>query len=134
MLYEVITVRAEPDKNSELVGKLAKDSYAKILERGEEWTKIESGNVTGYVYNTYLYMDEAALERFKELDAYKVEVNVNVLNIRTEPNTDCEVLGKATTGDEFTYLEESSVEDWNAIQYDDETIAYVSAEYCDVET
>ena len=84
---EFMNVRKEPSIDSEIVGKLRKNSYAKIVERLDEWTKITSGNVTGYVRNDYLYMDEAALEYFEENNAFQVIIRAGSMNVRCKPNT-----------------------------------------------
>ena len=44
-------IRSEPTKQSEWVGKLYPGYAAKIVGPVGEWTKIESGSVTGYVYS-----------------------------------------------------------------------------------
>lgn len=48
-----LNIRIEPDGNAEIVGKLYSGSVGDILESGEEWTKIRSGSVEGYVKNLY---------------------------------------------------------------------------------
>ena len=48
-----MNVRAEASTEAEIVGKLHKGDRATVLEQGEEWTKISSGNVEGYVKNEY---------------------------------------------------------------------------------
>lgn len=55
-----LTVYESADKSSSAQGRLYPASYGEILERGEEWTKIESGNVTGYIQNKYVCFDEEA--------------------------------------------------------------------------
>ena len=47
-------IRSEPTTDSEWVGKLYPDYAAKITGPVGEWTKVESGNVTGYVYSRYI--------------------------------------------------------------------------------
>ena len=47
-------IRSEPTKQSEWVGKLYPGYAAKIVGPVGEWTKIESGSVTGYVYSQYI--------------------------------------------------------------------------------
>ena len=47
-------VRSEPTKESEYVGKLYPGYAAKITGPVGEWTKVESGNVTGYVKTEYI--------------------------------------------------------------------------------
>ena len=50
---DYLNIRVEASNEAELAVKLYKDSVADILEAGEEWTKISSGNVEGYVKNEF---------------------------------------------------------------------------------
>lgn len=55
-----INIYSEPDDTSEVVGCMYSRSQADIIEKGELWTKISSGNVVGYAKNTYLLFGEEA--------------------------------------------------------------------------
>ncbi len=55
-----LPVRTEATRDSSTVGKLFPGSYADIVERGDEWTKIKSGNVEGYIQNIYVCFDDEA--------------------------------------------------------------------------
>lgn len=55
-----INIYSEPDDTSEVVGCMYSRSQADILEKGEIWTKISSGDVVGYAKNTYLLFGEEA--------------------------------------------------------------------------
>lgn len=48
---EELIIYSEPDLKSEPVGIMYSGSEADVLERGEEWSKIQSGKVTGYIRN-----------------------------------------------------------------------------------
>ena len=50
---DYLNIRTEPSDEAELAGKLHKGASAEILEKGEEWTKISSGSVEGYVKNEF---------------------------------------------------------------------------------
>ena len=126
---EFLNIRSEAKADAMVVGKLYKNSYATILERGEEWTKITSGDVTGYASNQYLYFDEDAISIAKSLNAFLVEVTAGTVNIRTKPTTESDILLEAKKGDTFTHVPEMDHEEWVALQYTDSTIAYVSAQY-----
>lgn len=60
-------IRSEPTKQSEWVGKLYPDDAAKILGPVGEWTKVESGNVTGYVYSEYITIGNHAEEKAQKI-------------------------------------------------------------------
>ncbi|MGN0512770.1 MAG: cell wall hydrolase [Lachnospiraceae bacterium] len=55
-----LSVRTEASSDSAVVGKLYPASYAQVVERGDEWTKIKSGNVVGYIQNLYVCFDKEA--------------------------------------------------------------------------
>lgn len=55
-----ISVYEEPDSTSAVVGCMYSRSQAKVLEKGEEYSLIESGEVVGYVRNVYLLFGEEA--------------------------------------------------------------------------
>ena len=60
-------IRSEPTTDSEWVGKLYPDYAAKITGPVGEWTKVESGNVTGYVYSRYITVGNEAQKKAEEL-------------------------------------------------------------------
>lgn len=60
-------IRSEPTKESEWVGKLYPDYAAKILGPVGEWTKIESGEVTGYVCSEYIIVGNSAEQKAQEM-------------------------------------------------------------------
>ena len=60
-------IRSEPTTDSEWVGKLYPDYAAKITGPMGEWTKVESGNVTGYVYSRYITVGNEAQKKAEEL-------------------------------------------------------------------
>ena len=60
-------VRSEPTTESEWVGKLYTDYAAKVTGPVGEWTKIESGSVSGYVYTQYIIIGNNAQQKAQEL-------------------------------------------------------------------
>lgn len=60
-------IRSEPTTQSEWVGKLYRDNAAKITGPAGEWTQIESGGVTGYVYTKYIIIGNDAQQKAQEL-------------------------------------------------------------------
>lgn len=53
-------VRSQPTKESEYVGKLYPGSAMKITGTVDEWTPVETGEVTGYVKTEYIIIGEEA--------------------------------------------------------------------------
>lgn len=60
-------IRSEPTTDSEWVGKLYPDYAAKILGPVGEWTRIESGEVTGYVCSEYIIVGNNAEQKAQEM-------------------------------------------------------------------
>lgn len=60
-------VRSEPTTQSEWVGKLYPDYAATIIGPVGEWTKVQSGSVTGYVYSEYIIIGNNAEQKAHEI-------------------------------------------------------------------
>lgn len=65
------SVYSEASNDSTVVGKMYKTTAVTVVEKGEEWTKISSGNVEGYVKNTKLAFGTEAVERAEEISFKK---------------------------------------------------------------
>ena len=126
-----LRVRAEANTDSEIVGKLYPYAVATILEPGEEWTKIESGSVTGYVSNEFLMFGDEAGAYITENYKYCATVEVQALNVRKEQTTESECIGSVTGGRELDILSET--DDWVEIQYKEDVTGYVAREYVKVD-
>lgn len=60
-------VRSEPSRESEWVGKLYPGSASQIIGPVGEWTKIQSGTVTGYVFTEYIITGNEAEAKAQEM-------------------------------------------------------------------
>ena len=69
-VHSFLYIRSEPTKQSKWVGKLYPDYAAKIKGPVGEWTKIKSGDVTGYVYSQYITIGKKAQKRAKEMKKF----------------------------------------------------------------
>lgn len=125
-----LRVRAEANTDAEIVGKLYPYAVAHIVEQGEEWSKVESGSVTGYVANEFLMFGDEAGAYIAENYKYCATVEVPALNVRQEANTESERIGSVTGGQELDVLSET--DEWVEIQYDEETVGYVAKEFVEV--
>ena len=66
-VHSFLYVRSEPTTASEWVGKLYPDYAAKIIGPVGEWTKVQSGDITGYVYSYYIRVGDEAQQKAEEL-------------------------------------------------------------------
>lgn len=124
-----LNIRSEAGEDASLAGKLPADAAAEILGVEGEWTKIRSGEVEGYVKSDFLLTGEPARDRAKELLTLTATVKGQGVNVREEPNTDCEVVDQVATGEEMSVVEELG--DWVKVEMDGEE-RYVKAEFVEV--
>lgn len=125
-----VNVRLEPDEESERVGKLYKDCGGYIIEYTEEWTKLQSGNVVGWVYNEYLIFGNEAQALADEVGGERATITADSLRVREEASTDAGVMGMVEEGDEFEVVEVRG--DWIVINYEGGD-GYISSEYATTE-
>ena len=129
---EFMNIRALPDSSSERVGYLYADCGGTILEEGDGWTKIQSGNLVGWAKNDYLVFGEAAYNLAQEVGVYEATVHANGLRMRKEPNTESKVLKKVENGEVFQAITEYTTDEWIAVEYGG-ALGYLSADYVSLE-
>lgn len=127
---EYLNVRASADQNADVVGKLFSGAGGTVLERGEEWTKIQSGNVEGYAATAYLLFDADAEYRAKESGALRAIVIEDNIRVRKEPGTEAGVWGLAEKGD--SYKTGGSINGWAEIAFEGK-IGYITEEFVSIE-
>lgn len=127
---EAVNVRAEASETAALVGKLYKECGGEILEKGSGWTKIKTGELTGWVKNDYLLFGTDAQKLAESVVTKTVISQTESLRVRKEPNESAGVYGLLAKGDEIEAIEE--LKDWVCVQYSDGTEGYVSSQYVTV--
>ncbi len=127
-----LNVRTEPDAEAEIAGKLEKGDRASVLEIGDEWTKIESGKLVGYVKNEFCIYGLDALAYAKENCDTIATTTVEGLRIREEMDLESRIMKRLEEGDKVVVDTTATVEEgWVAVIYREKT-CYVSAEYVEV--
>lgn len=127
---EYVNIRLEADQDSEKVGILYKDCGGDILEKDGEWTKIKSGDVSGWIKNQYLYFGKEAEELAKDVGVLTAYSETETLRIRKEPSLDAGVVGLLAKGQAVEAIAEEG--DWVKVSYEGAT-GFVAAEYVRVE-
>lgn len=126
-----VNVREEADEESAVVGKLYKNCGGIILEQDGAWTKLQSGNLTGWAKNEYLLFGEEAAALREEAGTLKATITTDALRVRKEASEDAGVYGLVKNGETLVAVEQS--DEWIAVQYDEDTVGYISAEFATVE-
>ena len=130
---EFLYVRASGDADAEIIGKLYKGDVADVVESGDTWTHVVSGDVDGYVNNDYCVSGEDALAYAQENVETEAQVNTNGLRVRNEASEDASVITAVSEGTTLTVDTDAEAEDgWVAVKYKGQT-AYVSADYVTTE-
>ena len=127
-----LNIRSEASLDGELVGRMRKGDRATIIEIGEEWTKIKSGKIEGYVNNAFCLYGTDSLNLAKEICSTTATCTTETLRIREAMSTDSEVIGAMDEGDTLTVDTTIQTEEgWVAVIYEGKTY-YVSADYVTV--
>ncbi len=126
----LVNVRSEATTDSEIVGVLYGDCGGTILESKDSWTKIQSGEVVGWVLNDYLIFGEEAAEEAQKLGRYIAVVDTDALRVRKDTSEDSGIYGLVAKGERVDVIFES--EDWIGIDYEG-NIGYLSSAYLEVE-
>lgn len=126
-----MNVRAEANTESEIVGRFRKGDVAEVIEIGDEWTHIKSGNVEGYVKNEYCIYGLDALAYANENIDIRATITGNGVRVRSEASTEASVVSTVSNG--AVLIVEPDVEvptGWLAVEYTGKT-RYISAEFAE---
>lgn len=126
---ESLNVRTEANEESALAGKLRKGDVAEVTERGEEWSKITSGNVSGYVKNEFCVFGDDAHNYANENCTTNAKVLEGGLRLRAEASEEAQICDVAAQDDVLTVKKDvEAPEGWVAVSHGD-GVAYVSSQY-----
>lgn len=124
-----LNIRKKPNTDSKILGKMKRGALGTIIKKGDTWTKVKSGDVTGYVKNDYLAFEDD-IQAFAEKNIKKVaKVKTETLRVREKASTDAEVV--TLVSQDETYKVKKQNEDWAKVKVDGGT-GYVSKDYVDV--
>ena len=124
-----LNIRKKGSINAKIVGKMKKGNIATVLKKGSEWSKVRSGNVTGYVKNQYLVCGDE-IENFAKQNVKKVvKVQTETLRVRKKASTDSKIVTLVSEDDKLKVKKQT--DDWAKVKVDGQT-GYVSKDYAKV--
>ena len=124
-----LNIRKKGSINAKIVGKMKKGNIATVLKKGSEWSKVRSGNVTGYVKNQYLVFDDE-IKNFAKQNVKKVaKVQTETLRVRKKASTDSKIVTLVSEDDKLKVKKQT--DDWAKVKVDGQT-GYVSKDYAKV--
>ena len=124
-----LNIRKKGSINAKIVGNMKKGNIATVLKKGSEWSKVRSGNVTGYVKNQYLVFGDE-IENFAKQNVKKVaKVQTETLRVRKKASTDSKIVTLVSEDDKLKVKKQT--DDWAKVKVDGQT-GYVSKDYAKV--
>ena len=124
-----LNIRKKGSINAKIVGKMIMGIIATVLKKGSEWSKVRSGNVTGYVKNQYLVFGDE-IENFAKQNVKKVaKVQTETLRVRKKASTDSKIVTLVSEDDKLKVKKQT--DDWAKVKVDGQT-GYVSKDYAKV--
>ena len=124
-----LNIRKKGSINAKIVGKMKKGNIATVLKKGSEWSKVRSGNVTGYVKNQYLVFGDE-IENFAKQNVKKVvKVQTETLRVRKKASTNSKIVTLVSEDDKLKVKKQT--DDWAKVKVDGQ-IGYVSKDYAKV--
>jgi spore germination cell wall hydrolase CwlJ-like protein len=126
-----VNIRSDANTDSDIMGKLYRDSAAIILDTMEDWYYIESGSVKGYIKSKYLKIGISDDELIEKYGIKKITVNADGLNVRKKPDPDSEVVTVIYEKESYPVID--LLDDWVKVDItDDKVMGYVKKEYVDI--
>lgn len=107
-------IRSEASVDSEIVGVLMPGYAVTVTEKGDEWSKISSNGVEGYIKNEYLVFGEEAKAHYRNMCGIIGVVQADSLRVREAASTDSAQVGTLTQNGEVSVFGEEA--DWYQIQ------------------
>ncbi len=128
-----VNIREAADPSATAVGKMDVGAVCEIIDEKEDWLKITSGEVEGYVSTDYVAVGDEAKELAEKY--YKIigTVNEDGVCVRTEPSTDAAQVKSTNKDDTYKVVKAKSDDEWICILTSVGGEAYISADYIDIE-
>ena len=121
-----VNIRATADSDGEVIGYLYSGMAAWVIEKGDEWTEVSSGDITGFVKNDYLLYGRDVIGLADHYGYEGVATTWDDVNLFSAEDADSEILDVLETGEYFILLEDEG--HWLTVQVGTDGIGYVSCE------
>ncbi len=119
-----VNIRAAADENSDVIGYLYHGGAVWVIDKGEEWTEVYSGGLTGFIKNDYLVYGSDAIGLADYYGTEGVATTWNDVNLYDEAGDTTAVKEQLNTGSYFPLVEDDG--HWLTVQYGADDTAAVS--------
>ena len=121
-----VNIRATADKDGEVVGYLYYGMAAWVIDKGDEWTEISSGDITGFVKNDYLLYGRDVICLADHYGYEGVATTWDDVKLFSAEDADSDVMDVLETGAYFILLQDEG--HWLTVQVGTDGLGYVSSE------
>ena len=104
-VHTALNVRENPSVKARRIGRMLPDDACEVKRQEGEWSRIRSGDVTGYVMSSYLLLDDAAKERAEILMSDTVTVQADVLRVRESASINSRIITRVSNGTRLVLAE-----------------------------
>lgn len=131
MAESYVNIRETESTDSDVLGKLYRDSAAEILSSDGDWLYVESGSVKGYVKAEYIKTGIPDDELIASYGILSILVKVDGLNVRSDPDTTADKLTVVYINEKYPVIDLQ--DEWVKVDVtDDKEIGYVKREYAEL--
>ena len=121
-----VNIRATANPDGEVVGYLYSGMAAWVIEKGDEWTEINSGDTTGFVKNDYLLYGRDVIGLADHYGYEGVATTWDEVKLFSAEDADSDVLDVLESGAYFILLQDEG--HWLTVQVGTDGLGYVSSE------
>lgn len=119
-------IRTETNSDSAAAGYLYRGAAVQVVDKGEEWTKVRSGCVNGYVKNEFLAFGDDARGLAAHYGKQGIVANWNEVNVYEDDHADAPVAAQLSDGSAMGMIEDNG--HWIAVQHGADSAGFVSEE------
>lgn len=119
-------VYAEAVDGSQVAGKAYSNTILNVLDKGEQWSKVSSGSLTGYVKNDTIVAGKAAMERSETVCPQLAKPNQENVELKVEADAEADSKGIADVETQYSVLEKN--ETWIKVQDANQEEVYVASD------
>ena len=110
-----LNIRKEANTECEVIGYMTPSSSAKIIQKGTEWTKIQSGSHIGYIKNDFYFSGNEAADYAQKIGLKKAATLKANMNVRQKASISSKRIGGALKGTTYTIKKETA--NWVGISF-----------------
>lgn len=130
VVNDALNVRSEPSTKGKILGKVYNDCGGKVLERGEEWSYIQTGALVGWASNDYLVFDQEAEKMAQDVGFINAVITDPAVYVRKGPISQAPYYGILSYNASVELLDDSD-RNWLKVAFG-EYDGYILRESCKI--